>query len=72
MRSLRSIESFINFLLLKLTQATVFIYAGSYDLVTSPAASLILDKSVALIAPSLIGSSYFFPIDHNKYIASFS
>lgn len=45
-----------------ITQATVFMYAGSYDLVTSPLASLIFDKSVALIDPSLIGSSYVLPI----------
>ena len=38
-------------------QLTVFIYAGSNDLVTYPDSLLIFSRSVALIAPSVIANS---------------
>jgi hypothetical protein len=41
---------------------TVFMYAGSNDLVTFPSGLFIFARSVALIAPSVIGRSYYFPV----------
>lgn len=43
-------------------QFTVFIYAGSNERVTAPSGLLILARSVALIAPSVMGSVYDFPV----------
>ena len=43
-------------------QFTVFMYAGSNERVTAPCGLLILARSVALIAPSVMGSVYDFPV----------
>jgi hypothetical protein len=48
---------------IRLLHAAVFIYAGSYVIIpNSSAVTLIWRRSVALIVPSWIGTSYFLPV----------